>query len=322
MDNKPSEKAEALAKQLQEKLRRERPRWLRWVPLLAVFLLGTLAVWAWLVFNPAPDPPPLTLTALDVLTVAGESATLRAYFDPVHAAETPAALPGLEVLFIPDPAKGGADGQRKVSSDDHGLATVLLDPGPPAKTEYQVRQFSLAKKTTLTGSAQIHVLPKDAALLLVDAEETLADVDAALWPKTNPQNIAVRTGAADALRAVQAAKSYSIVYLATAQDAAKEYRRVRGWIANHANDAKGLPDGPVLGRLRYDSASARDTRHALLSDLRQRFTGPMAAVVRTAEAAEQCLTLGIRAVAMGGGDFPERVTRIKGWDELPRALAP
>ena len=41
MDKKPSEQAETLAKQLQETLRRERPHWLRWMPLgLAGRLMG------------------------------------------------------------------------------------------------------------------------------------------------------------------------------------------------------------------------------------------------------------------------------------------
>ena len=77
----------------------------------------------------------------------------------------------------------------------------------------------------------------------------------------------------------------------------------------------------MLGRLTYDSGTVSDARKAVLSDLRERFTGPMVAVVRDAEAAETCVALGIRAIAMGGGDFPAPVLQIKGWQDLPTALS-
>ena len=324
MDKKPSAQAEELARKLQEKLRHERPQWLRWVPLLAVVLLGGMAIIAWLLY-PAPDAPRLTVTALDVLDVAGEPATVRAYLDPVEAEAKAGSLAGLEATFAIASAEADDGNQRRSAvSDEHGQATATFDAGLKGKTAYQIRQKSPSKKQDAQQDrAHITILDKNTPLLLVDVEETLADLDVKAWPKTNALNIALRAGAAEALQAAQAKQKFAVIYLVVASAPAKEYRKVRGWIEwkIKPTEPKPLPDGPVLGRLRYDAGGDREARHALLGDLRQRFSGPMVAVVRTAEAAEQCQKLDIRAIAMGGGDFPDQVTRIKGWDELPGVLA-
>lgn len=314
MDKKPSENAEVLARKLQQKLQHERPRWLRWVPLLAVVLFGITGIVAWLAY-PEPVLPPLTLTALDVLAAAGEPVRVRAQFDPAEPDAKAGSLAGQEVTFWLDQA-GAA---HKAVSDAHGEASTILDLAGALKATFQVRQSSSHRKQKIPEHhAYIHVLAKDAPLLLVDVEETLADLDVKLWTKTNPDDIAVRTGAGEALQTARNKLNFAIAYLGVANTPAREYRRVRGWIAQ---PKLKLPDGPVLGRLRYDAATVGDARQALLDDLRQRFTGPLVAVVRTSEAAEQCLALGIRAIAMGGGDFPDQVTRIKSWNELPATLS-
>lgn len=323
MDKKPSADADTLARQLQEKLRRERPHWIRWVPPLAVLLLGILAVLAWLLY-PAPEPPRVTATAPDVLVAEGEPAIVRAYLDPVDAGAKATSLAGLEAVFWIDRGPGAPDDSPRVKAvtDERGQATATLDPAGMARCMVQVRQAAPSKKQdSPTSRASLHVLAKDAPLLLVDVEETLADVDPNLWTKTNPLNIALRPGAIVALQEALVRHKFTIVYVAVANSPAKEFRRVQGWIRLKAAEPRGLPDGPVLGRLQYDTGDVGEARRALLGELRERFTGPLVAVVRTAEAAEQCLSLGIRAIAMGGGDFPEKVTRIKGWDELSAALA-
>ena len=321
MDKKPSEKVEALAKQLQDKLRRERPRWVRWVPLLAVVLFGSLGILAWVLY-PAPEPPALTLTALDTMAVEGEPALVRAYLGPENAEAAAGSLAGLQILFsVP---KAGAREEpvlRKALTDDQGQAVATLDAGAPGKTKFEASFVSPGKKQKgQHDGAALHVLAKEAALLLVDVEETLADIDPKMWSKTNSLNIGLRAGAAEALQAVHAKDKWAIVYLAVANAPAKEYRRPRGWIGLKSTAGAALPDGPVLGRLRYDAGTVNDARKALLAELRARFTGPMTAVVRTSEAAEQCAALGIRAIAMGGGDFPAPVTPIKTWSDLPAAL--
>jgi hypothetical protein len=313
MDKKPSENAEALGRKLQEKLQHERPRWLRWVPLLAVILFGITGIVAWLAY-PEPVLPPLTVTVLDVLAAAGEPAQLRAQLDPAEPDAKTGSLAGLEVTFGTD--RAGVT--QQTVSDARGEATTTLDLAGAVKATVQARQTSSNRKQKIPEDrGRVYIHAKDAPLLLIDVEETMADLDVKLWPKTNPDDIAVRAGAGAALHAARNKEKFAIVYLAVANMPAREYRRVRGWIAQ---PKLNLPDGPVLGRLRYDASTIGEARQALLSDLRGRFTGPLVAVVRTSEAAEQCLALRIRAIAMGGGDYPEQVTRIKSWDELPAAL--
>jgi hypothetical protein len=150
----------------------------------------------------------------------------------------------------------------------------------------------------------------------------LAELDPALWTKTNPNVIGLRPGGSEALKAAQDKHGYQIVYLALENTPAKEYRRVRTWIELKGEPPDALVQGPVLGRMRYaDTDNVAAARKALVGQVRQRFTGPLVAVVRTSEAAEQYLALGIRPIAMGGGDFPQGVTPIKTWAELPAALA-
>ena len=168
---KPSAQAEELARKLQEKLRHERPQWLRWVPLLAVVLLGSMAIIAWLLY-PAPDAPRLTVTALDVLDVAGEPATVRAYLDPVEAEAKAGSLAGLEATFAIASAEADDGNQRRSAvSDEHGQATATFDAGLKGKTAYQIRQKSPSKKQDAQQDrAHITILDKNTPLLLVDVE--------------------------------------------------------------------------------------------------------------------------------------------------------
>lgn len=321
MDKKPSEKAETMARELQSKLQHERPRWLRWVPLLAIGFLGLLVLLVWILYPP-PHPPRLVVTALDGLGQESEPPPARAWLDPQDPDEAPRSLEGHPVLFgIEADGAIGTEAQQRAQATRSGLASAPL-PFRQPKTLFHVRLLDPAKKYEREDRARAFLLSADAPLLLVDVEETLADVDVAAWGKTNAQNIAVRAGAIDALQAAHAQQKYAVVYLAVNGSPAKEYRRVRGWVMmKAAGSPPALPDGPVLGRLAYDASSVTEARRALLSELRQRFTGPMVAVVRTSEAAEQCVQLRIRAFAMGGGDFPPLVTPLKSWPELPVALS-
>jgi hypothetical protein len=322
MDKNPPANAEALARKLQENLQRQRPRWVRWLPALAGILLVVLAVLAWALY-PKPDPPRLTVTAMDELNVRGEPAVVHAFLDPENPDSKVDSLKGLEADFWvakPPPALDDAP-RQKVVSDTHGQTTTKLDAGDAAKIKFHVRHaVPLKKQDPPQDEARIFAVAKDAPLLLVDVEETLADLDPKLWTKTNALNIAVRAGASEALKIARDKHGYAIAYLAVELTPAREYRRVRGWIGIKASGPEALPDGPVLGRLRYDSGDVHSARHALLSDLRERFTGPIVAVVRDADAAEQCVNLKIRALAMGGGDFPDAVVRLKTWQDLPAAL--
>jgi len=323
MDKKPSANAEALARKLHEKLQSERPRWTRWLPALAGILLIVLVILAWALY-PKPDPPRMTVSVSDELNVRGEPAVVHAFLDPENPDAKVDSLKGMEATFWidkPPPAVDDAP-REKVVCDSHGQSMAKLDASAAAKAKFHVRHMApLKKQDPPKDEAHIFNLPKDTPLLLVEAEETLADLDPKLWSKTHPLNIAVRAGAADALKIARDKHGYAITYLALELMPAREYRRVRGWVRDiKASGPEALPDGPVLGRLRYDSGDVHSARQALLSDLRERFTGPIVAVVRDADAAEQCVNLKIRALAMGGGDFPDAVVRLKTWQDLPTAL--
>jgi hypothetical protein len=281
--------------------------------------LGVLIVVAWALY-PGSEPPRLVVTALDVVGHDADLPNARAWLDPQDAGDAPKSLEGYPVFFWVDKAGPNADGaQQRVGAAASGEASASL-PFAKLKTHYHVRLLDPRKKYEREDGAHAFVLARESRILLVEVEETLADVDSASWSKTNPLNIAVRAGAVDALQAAHAKQKYVIVYLALGNAPAREYRRVRGWLRNKAATPPALPDGPVLGRLRYDSSNTAEARQAVLADLRQRFPGELAAVVRTSEAAEQCVALGIRAFAMGGGDFPPEVTALMSWQELPAAL--
>ncbi|MCS7045821.1 MAG: hypothetical protein NZO58_05650 [Gemmataceae bacterium] len=321
MDKKPTVDVEALARQLQDRLRRARPRWLRWLPLLVAFV-GTVLVTIWIAY-PAPERPRVTLTALDTLVTDGGGVAVYAYFDPESPDEPRSGLNGLDARFTLNRAETGPGKAPPTSatSDRTGRLTGALDIGEAVKSVYVVRQQSpLKHQAPQRDMAAIHRFTADAPLLLVDAETTLADLDPQLWSKTNVLEIPLRAGAGEALRAIQSKTKMTIVYFAVGLTPAREYRRVRDWIGLKAAEAQGLPDGPVLGRLHYDGGTVTEARAELLDDLRRRFTGPITAVVRGADAAEQCLARAIRVVATGGGDFPAGTIVIKNWQELPAIL--
>ena len=292
------------------------------MPLVALVLFGVLALFAWLIY-PAPDPPRLTVTACDALVVDGEPAAVRAILEPQEAEATFDQYAGLEVVFWEEQAGLDAAPRQKAVADEHGVATATLSLAQGNALPFHARHLDVRKKYDTKDRAFVYALPKDVPWLLVDVEETLADIEPGEWTATNPIGIGVRAGAAAALSQA-AAKEMRIVYLAAYGSQAKDYRRVRGWVEIKGTGPDALPRGPVLGRVQFASnarnVSLNNARQALLADLRERFEGPMTAVVRTAETAEQCLQFKIRPIAMGGGDFPDAVVRIKSWTELPFAL--
>jgi hypothetical protein len=320
-DDKPAADAEAMGRQLQEKLRKQRPRWSRWVPLVAVVLFGGLVLFAWLIY-PSPDPPRLTVTALDALHVEGAELHVRAVLDPERSDEQQDSYQDLEITFWQDDNAPLGPGTRHTARcDQHGQAHATLERADPAGTMFNVRHISPSKKYEARDRASVYALKKDAPLLVVEVEETLADIEPEQWSATNPLGIGIRTGAASSLKGA-ADKGWRVVYLAVHGARARDYRRVRGWVEIKGGEAEPLPRGPVLGRTQFAGAPGglSQVRQEALDHLCERFKGPISAVVRTAEAAEQCLRLKIRPLAMGGGDFPEGVTRLKSWAELSAAL--
>jgi hypothetical protein len=326
MDKKPSPKAEALARQLQEQLRQQRPHWHRWAPLLTVVMLVALAALAWWLY-PSAEAPRLTITAFDALQVAGETTEVSAVLEPQDTEAKAPRYSGLEVAFW-DERVGVREAapRRQAKCDEQGRASVALEPAGPLPAPFYARHLSAEKKYETKDRAHLFGLAKETPLLLVEVEETLAELEPGAWAATNPMNIPVRGGAASALRVANTEHGWHVAYLTLYCAQPKEYRRVRGWVETKSAGADPLPRGPVLGRWTAATMSEagawspREARAALLRDLQERALGKLAAIVRTAEAAEQCQQLGIRALATGGGDFPAEIVRLKSWSDLPAAL--
>src|SRR5204863_7851324 len=110
------------------------------------------------------------------------------------------------------------------------------------------------------------------------------------------------------------AAGWRIVYLATGGDRPLQYRNVREWALQQMRlDEAALPDGAVLGRIRYyaglDEAAARQE---VLGALARDFKGPLLYVASMP-------VLKLQSVGPGGAlDSPGRP--LVDWSELVNAL--
>ena len=314
MDKKPSQAAEEMARKLQASLQRERPRWFRWLPLLAVIFCVVLLILGWLLYPVAP-PPPLTVTAMDGLTALGEDAVWEAWLDPKAKTAEPVKRDKQEVFFWEDRAGAAPEPMAAEKCDAAGRARH--DGGRPEKEgmiEFAVRHLGHERKSADENRARVFVVSPTTPLLLVDVEEGPAELAPELWGKTNPALIKARAGAIPALQGAESMKM-QLVYLAMRGDEAKEYRRPRSWARLQ------LPPGPVLGRLVYDAAGRwTEATRARVLDLRGRFKGPILALAATAESAALFRAAEVRVIGVGEGPFPPEVSRAAAWQDVPRVI--
>ena len=147
--------------------------------------------------------------------------------------------------------------------------------------EFSARFISTeARPKNVNDGGRLFVWPKNAPLLIVDADETLIaeklDEQAALTLKK------------------AAAEGWRIVYMTPTAAQAHEWRLARGWIQRQPK----LPIGPVLGRRRFPSDEPTDeARQALLQSLRK-FDEPRVAVVRSPKTAAACKGLGLTTIQL------------------------
>jgi hypothetical protein len=296
----PSPNAEVLARQLKESLARRRPQ--PWKPVLVVLALSTmvlagLAYWLY----PRPRPAPLQVMALDVICTSEETASVRARLlrpadDPVER-----SLQGHTLVFSSARlalAKANDDPvEIIVKSDEHGTASAEWPMAKNAVADYLVHYVDRDKQINQRDPGRVFVWPRDARLLIVDADATFdgSTVD----PQASASLLAL------------AREKWHIVYLALATTQAHEFRKTRGWIG--ANRGK-LPVGPVLGRPHFaDTELPADTRRAALDWLKQRFPGSHVAIAKNASAAQIAKDAGLRAIHVG----PAPATA---WKHVPAAL--
>lgn len=261
-------KANALAQQLKDSLAQRRLRpWKIVLGTLAVsvLLLGLLAWWMY----PKPKPPPLQVMAFDVVCTTDEVPEVRAQLHGPPDDDQPRRMSGWKVIFreplLPPPPKGAAPREIEALSDEHGQASLEWPLHEPKSTQYSVLHVDPdLGKGSLVDVGHVFVWPKDAPLLIVDADETL---------------IAKEVDADASATLTKAAKEgWRIVYLAPAATNAHDFRKARRWLTE--NQAK-LPPGPILGRKHYPlEEPIEEARADLLKRLQGKFTGKMLAVVK------------------------------------------
>ncbi len=300
---KPKIDADALAHRLKQKLSKERPRPWRLVlgtMLACIVLLGLLAWWMY----PRPSPPPVSILALD--TLSNEEETPKALAQivlPPNESYGP-RMSGQDVVFVDSRLilpPGESPRDARVKSGANGMASVDWPRHSKAPMqEIRVRQIDADRRKGSEDSARQFVWPKASKLVVVDLEETLADLEPSLWSKTAPDAVALRAGAAESLQSLNK-QSWQVVYLAPAAPAdGHTFRKLRGWLASKSQGPDALPLGPLLGRTMHRSESpVSSVRYGLLRQLQRQFDGEFLVVVGSAEAAEDSRDLGMRTVVLG-----------------------
>src|SRR5262249_26835302 len=114
-------------------------------------------------------------------------------------------------------------------------------------------------------------------------------------------------------------KKFQLVYLALSADRPLDYRKVRGWVENQVSSKNPFPAGPVRGRKTYVNDD-KDARPEILRDLKERFKGPLTAVVGQGDAAAVCRGLGVDTILFGEDAAPKDVIRVKSWSEMPEKV--
>lgn len=298
---KPKADADALAHRLKQKLSKERPRPLLLV-LGAMFVcIVFLALLAWWMY-PRPLPAQVGVFALDTLASDEEKPTVQAQLLLPPGDKDLRRLAGLELVFVDGRfilPPGEEPRTVRATSDAQGRASVAWPQnGKSPMQEFQVRQIDVDRKKASSDTARQFVWPKSAKLIVVDVEETLADLDPDQWSKDPPEPIALRKGAAEALLALQGDRK--IVYASITALDGRTFVKVRGWLVSKSQGPAAVPVGPLLGRSSYPSETpVSDERRGLLQQLRQRFDGEIVVVVRSPDAARVSQDMGIRTIVLG-----------------------
>jgi hypothetical protein len=303
-ESKP-ERAEALAKQLQQSLAQRRPRpWNLVLTVLAIcsLMLAGLAYWLY----PRARPATLEILALDDVFTPDETPIAHAQLFAPPDEDSTRWLSGHKIIFqeqlVPWPP-GEKPRERAEKSDEEGQASVEWAAGKMELLEFSARYISTEPRPkNVNDGGRLFVWPKNAPLLIVDADETL------IAEKLDEQAALTLTKAA--------AEGWRIVYLTPAPTQAHAWRIARNWIQRQAK----LPIGPVLGRREFPSEEPTGAaRRALLQSLRK-FDGPQFAVVKSPDAAQECKELGLTTVQLGNAAPPEGVVRAATWADVPVRL--
>jgi hypothetical protein len=299
----PAPQADALARQLKHSLAHRRPR--PW-KLVLVTLAGSvlmLVLLAWWLY-PGPKPALLQIIALDVVCPRDETPHVRAQLYAPPEDNALRRLSGYTVVFRKPSlplAPDAAPRQVVAKSNERGQASVEW-PVDDDLTAFDVLHIDPDTRRGSRDDARIYVWPKNAPLLIVDADETL------VGDELDAQASETLTKAVN--------EGWHIVYLSLTSAQPHEFRKARGWIEEHSK----LPKGPVVGRLHFSAAETiEQARHEVLKQLQRQFQGSMRAVVRSAESARVCQEIDVRAIVLGGAAAPAQV-HAPTWVDVPVKL--
>jgi hypothetical protein len=322
----PPDKVAALAERLQGSLKRRRPRAWLFVVTAVVVALGVLGLLTWWLTD-SSEPVRLEIVAFDLVVAPADVPRVAAQLAfPEKGEYSPSLLRGRDVVFLDArsvllPGQQGT--QERTTSDADGRASVAWPRPAGAQVErIVVRYIDARHKQGSTDQANLVPWDGGGKILLVDAEETLAQLAPARWEATHPAEIKPQNGAAVALQDAEL-KKHRIAYLTTTSNSPLAYRKVRGWVHAPRAVKERFPAGPVLGRLNY----AKDTdvdqaRSAMLEDLKARFGEPMTLVANRAPAADAARRLGIAVVTIAAPAPIQGAVNLRNWGELPAHLAP
>jgi len=191
----------------------------------------------------------MMITPYDVLVPHGESAKLEVEVEDRWMA------------FIDPPASGveiEVEGVGRAKTDRHGIAVFDLGILP----EGTHRPVVIYNQKSI--EAVVRVVPRETPVIIVDIDETIADVTPWGFIVRRVRDVLPLPGSREVLREI--AKTMQIVYL-TARDHIFT-RKTKLWLR-----LAGMPEAPVYLRkhTRYWRTPSRDHKMARLGELKPKF---------------------------------------------------
>ncbi|HLY12326.1 MAG TPA: phosphatase domain-containing protein [Planctomycetota bacterium] len=191
----------------------------------------------------------MLITPYDLLVPLGEPATLEVEVEDRWMAFIDPPVQGVELEVA---------GVGRATSARNGLAAFDLGVLPEGTHRLEVRYLHKSI------DALVRVIPRETPVIIVDIDETIANVTPAGFILRAVRNVRPLPGSREILK--ELAKTMQIVYL-TARDHIFT-RKTKLWLR-----LAGMPEGPVYLRkgTRYWKTPAREHKFQRLGELRKQF---------------------------------------------------
>jgi hypothetical protein len=283
---------------------------------LAIVVIGLVLIgyFAW-----PSDPPRVAVAAYDAVARPADTIDLHGRVEQEDG-EKSDRLGGLEVRFEVAAARYGEDATTEKGGAAKSAWHVPQKAGPPI--EFSVIRQHKGEKRVARDSGRVFLWPKDAKLLVVDADHVLIDADDETLRTAKPTELKPRDGAPLALGAL--AVPYKIVYLTANMDQPLAYKKLRAWLRQPAHPKLALPDGPLLGPFEPVGEADRDLfTVGQIEALKTAFPGPAVAIAGRPVEAKMFLDAGWRTILIGkASDAPKGAAIADSWSDVPKLLMP